>query len=70
MLAVTFCEMGGGQDENYVLGGAESWVSDSNGGTQQPLGVASWGGGRRISASIPDIWISVSVYLSNKPPFP
>lgn len=45
MLAVTFCEMGGGQDENYVLGGAESWVSDSNGGTQQPLGVASWGGG-------------------------
>lgn len=46
---MTFCEMGGGQDENYVLGGAESWVSDSNGGTQQPLGVASWGGAESLS---------------------
>lgn len=73
--------MGGGQDERNDGFGeeAESWVSDCKKGTGQPLGVASHGigggGGVRggvaiVLASIPDTWVSVRVYLSDKPPFP
>lgn len=67
--------MGGGQDErNDAFGGeAESRVSGPKKGPGQPSGVASQGMGGRVAivlASIPDTWVSVRVYLSDKPPFP